>query len=82
LLTFTATANQTLKLKLTSITTTPAGKSIAVTVFKPNGSVLTTASASGSLTLTLSRLAAGTYSVLLVPDVAATASMQATISTN
>jgi hypothetical protein len=73
MLTFVATAGQSASLTMSSISTTPSGKSVTVSVFNPSGTQV--ASTSGT-TLNLTNLVAGTYSVLIAPADGAAASLQ------
>lgn len=75
LLTFSATAGQTFALNVAAIATQPAGRAVNVNVLYPNGSAVNAASTSG-LTLNLSNLDAGTYTVLIMPADATAASLQ------
>jgi uncharacterized membrane protein len=76
LMTFAATAGQTVALSYDSITTTPANQYVDVTVYDPNGNVVSSSSSQTANTLSLPDLAAGTYTVLVVPEYAATANLQ------
>lgn len=79
-LSFTATAGQTVAMNETSITTTPAGQNVQLTVYNSSGvSVGSVGSGSGSnATLNLTNLAAGTYYILASPGNAAAATLQVT----
>jgi trimeric autotransporter adhesin len=79
LLTFTATAGQAATLNMSSIATTPAGKSITMIVYNPSGTAVAQTSNATQATLNLTNLVAGTYSVLLTPADAATGSMQVSV---
>jgi uncharacterized membrane protein len=76
LMTFTATAGQTVALSYDSITTTPANQYLDVTVYDPNGNEVSGSSSATANTLNLPDLVAGTYTVLVVPEYAATANLQ------
>jgi hypothetical protein len=80
LLTFTATAGQTVALNMNSISTTPAGKPVYAYVYNASGTQVGTVNSSTNATLNLTNLAAGTYSVLLAPQSAATATLQITLA--
>src|SRR6185436_650712 len=81
LLTFTATAGQTVALHFSSVSTTPAGKQVWTYVLNPSGGVISQATtAAAQRTLNLTNLAAGTYSVGIVPNDAATASATVTLA--
>lgn len=74
-LSFSATAGQTFALNVASISTQPVGRAVSVNVRYPNGSSQALSSATG-LTFNLYNLAAGTYSVMVVPPDTTNASMQ------
>src|SRR6185436_4967180 len=66
--TFTATAGQTVALRLHSIATTPNGIGVGMIVYQPNGSGLTSVpNVTTQTTVNLPNLTAGTYSVLVAP---------------
>ncbi|MHB8347171.1 MAG: IPT/TIG domain-containing protein [Acidiferrobacterales bacterium] len=80
LLSFSATAGQTFALSLSGISTTSAG--LTVNIYEPNGTQLQNMTIPGTQTsavFNLPYLPAGTYSVSIVPNNGATASMQATL---
>jgi trimeric autotransporter adhesin len=81
---FTVTAGQTVALSVTSLSTTPANQTVTGTVYNSSltqvGGPLSSSAATG-FTFNLTDLAAGTYSLLLVPSNAATASMQVSLAT-
>jgi hypothetical protein len=79
-LTFTGTAGEVATLTLSSLTTVPANQTVAVTVYKPGGTLLASGTSSTTgLTLSLGTLATtGTYTVFIDPTYAATASMSVT----
>jgi hypothetical protein len=79
-LSFAATANESVAVSATSIVTTPAGESVALTVYNSSGTSVGSATGTGSVTVNLTDLAAGTYSVLLVPSYGASATMQVTLA--
>jgi hypothetical protein len=76
LLSFTATAGQTVPVTMSSIATVPTGKSVYMYVYNPGGAQIASTSSTTQATLNLTNLAAGAYTVLIVPQNAATASMQ------
>jgi hypothetical protein len=78
-LTFTATAGQTVAVSATSIVTTPAGQSVTLNVYNASGTSVGSASGTSNATANLTNLAAGTYTVVIVPDYAASATMQVKI---
>jgi YD repeat-containing protein len=80
LLNFTATAGQTVALNLGSIVTTPANTSVYTYVYNAGGTQIGSMSGTTNTTLNLTNLAAGTYSVLIVPLNAATATAQVTLA--
>jgi hypothetical protein len=79
LLTFTATAGQTVALEVSGITSTPASTPYYVYVYNPSGTLVSTTSTATTATLNLPNLVAGTYSVLLFPSTPATATMQVAV---
>jgi hypothetical protein len=78
---FTATAGQTVALQLGSVSTTPSGKTLALTVYNASGAGIASGSTASQTTLNLTNLAAGTYRVLVVPPDASTGSAQLTLAT-
>jgi len=79
-LSFTATAGQTVAVSASSVVTNPAGQAVTLTVYNSSGTSVGSASAAGSATVNLINLAAGTYSVLIVPAYGASATLQATLA--
>lgn len=75
-LSFSAAAGQSVTLNFGSITTTPANSAVTVSVYNAGGALVASTTGSGSATLTLSDLGAGTYTVIVVPQNAATGSLQ------
>jgi len=78
ILTFTATAGQTIALTVSGISSVPTGTSYLFQVFNPSGSTVTSTSSASGATLNLANLAAGTYTLLVYPSIASTAAMQVT----
>jgi hypothetical protein len=76
---FTATAGQSRAVTMSSIATTPSGKSVTMTVYNASGTQMATTSSTTGATLNLTNLAAGTYNVLLMPADAATATVSAKV---
>jgi hypothetical protein len=76
LLTFTATANQSVTLTVSSIVTTPASTTEYVTVYNAAGTQIASGSGTTSVSIPLNNLAAGGYSILITPGIPATGSMQ------
>lgn len=76
LLSFVATANQSVTLTVSSQVTVPASTPIYVNVYSPAGNQISSGSSATGSTLSLPSLAAGTYSVLVSPSNAATGSAQ------
>jgi trimeric autotransporter adhesin len=76
LLTFTATANQSVTLTVSSIVTTPPSTTEYITVYNAAGTAIASGSGTTSASIPLSNLAAGQYSVLITPASPATGSMQ------
>lgn len=81
-LTFTATAGQTVAINVGSVLTTPSNGTVYALIYNSSGtqigSLNATPSASG--TVNLPNLAAGSYSVLIYANAAATGSMQVTLA--
>jgi YD repeat-containing protein len=75
-LNFTATAGQTVAVSANSIVTTPAAQAVTLTVYNSSHTSVGSVSGTGSVTLNLASLAAGTYSVVIVPSYGASATMQ------
>lgn len=80
---FNASAGQTWALQITGQTTSPTGRSVSYSVYKPDGTLLQSSYTSGSaLTLNLVNLpAAGTYTVLADTDYEATVDAQVKLTT-
>ncbi|MGC3980764.1 MAG: IPT/TIG domain-containing protein [Steroidobacteraceae bacterium] len=69
LLTFNATAGQTVAVNVGSVVTTPAGKTMQLNVYGPTGStVVATTFTASSYTSNLYNLAGGAYTVLIAPN--------------
>ncbi|MHB8744482.1 MAG: hypothetical protein ACYC9L_15360 [Sulfuricaulis sp.] len=79
LLSFSATAGQYVAIAVGGINTTPSGNAEWIYIYKPDGTSLTSAYTTSGYTLNLTNLVAGTYTVSIVPDYAATATMQVTL---
>jgi YD repeat-containing protein len=78
LLNFTASADQSVTLDLSSIATSPIGSSVTVSVYGPSGTLVGSASGTNTVTLNLSSLAGGTYTVIVTPQNGATGTLQVT----
>jgi hypothetical protein len=79
--TFTATAGQTVAVGLSSIVTTPANTYVTATVYNASGtSVGSASSTASSFAVNLPNLAAGTYTVVVVPTNGATATMKVSLN--
>jgi YD repeat-containing protein len=76
LFTFTLSGSEAVILTEASLSTSPANTPVTIYVYDANGNLL---QYSSSETLNLGFLAAGTYSVLIVPNNAATGSLQITV---
>lgn len=76
LLEFTATAGETVALSMTSIATTPSGKSVYLRAYNPGGSQIGATQGSSTAVLNLTNLVAGTYTVWVSPYDAATGSVE------
>lgn len=79
-LSFSATAGQSLTLNLIGISSSPAGSAVTVSVYNPSGVLVTSSSGSTTTTLTLNNLSAGTYSVVITPQIGTTAAMQVSLA--
>jgi YD repeat-containing protein len=82
-LTFVATAGQTLALRFDTLALVPSNASASVFIYRPDGSILVTGSASNSLgyTFNLTALPAGTYTARVTPSFNATGTLQARLTT-
>jgi trimeric autotransporter adhesin len=78
-LSFTTAATQTMALGLSSVATTPSGKSVSMVVYNASGTQVANTSGTATATLNLTNLAAGTYNVLLQPSNTALATMNVTL---
>jgi hypothetical protein len=78
-LTFTATAGQTVAVGATSIVTTPASQGVYLTVYNASGASVGSTTGTGSATVNLVNLAAGTYKVVITPYYGVSATMQVKI---
>jgi hypothetical protein len=77
--TFSGTAGASATVQITSIVTSPAGKTLALVVLKPDGSTLNTAYATTSFTLNLTNLpTTGSYTVFVDPASGVSATLQGT----
>jgi YD repeat-containing protein len=75
--TFAATAGQSVPLTLAAPVMTPASSQVTVRVYNSSGTQISTGTATtGPLTLTMNSLAAGTYTVFVVPTYGATGNLQ------
>ncbi|RDZ29495.1 IPT/TIG domain-containing protein [Lysobacter silvisoli] len=80
-LSFDAVAGQTVALRFAGQTTTPAGRDVTYTVFKPDGSQLHTAAVNANGTYNFNQLpASGSYTVFVDPYYGATAAVSVTLS--
>jgi trimeric autotransporter adhesin len=78
---FTVGAGDTVAFNVASIASTPAGKTVSVTVYNSSGApVGSSALSTSNATVNLSNLAAGTYRVLVWVADGSTATMQATLA--
>lgn len=80
LLSFTVSAGQTVALNARNIVTTPANKTVQLTVFNLAGAQIANVGNNSSPTLNLPNLAEGTYSALINTVDASTATLQATLA--
>jgi large repetitive protein len=76
---FTATAGQTLALNVANVVTTPANTSISIIVYNSGGTVIASTTTTTGATLNLPNLAADTYTAFIAPAVPATSTMQVTL---
>ena len=76
-LTFTASAGQSRALYINSIATTPANKQVTAYVYNPSGGQVAYSNSSTGLVFNLTNLVAGTYTVLIQPTDASTATLTA-----
>ncbi len=83
-LTFTATANESLQLALSGVSTTPADTNIQIDVYAPGGfpnsPPIDSYNINSDGTQSLAGLAAGNYTILVAPDNGATAAMTVTLT--
>jgi large repetitive protein len=80
LMSFTAAAGESFALNLSSLVTSPANVAMNVHVINPSHGLFTSGTTSnGVLTFNLSNLTAGRHQVWIVPQYAATSSMQVTL---
>lgn len=77
-LTFSASPGETVTLNFSAIATTPANSAVTISVYDPGGTLLATSTGSSSqaVQLNLSDLEGGTYTVIVVPQNSATATLQ------
>jgi hypothetical protein len=76
-ITFVATAGQSVPLTLAAPAVTPANSQVTVRVYNSSGTEISSGSTTWApLTLTLNDLAAGTYTVLVAPNYGATGDLQ------
>lgn len=77
---FTSTgAGSAMTLSIQPVATVPAGAPVQVSVYDPSGALVTSESSTGSTTLSLPALAAGSYTVVVSPENGATGSVQVTL---
>jgi hypothetical protein len=77
--TFTAGAGQPLLLSVGSLTTTPANTAVVFYIYDSSGNLILQSSLTAAGTINVGNLAAGTYTVLIVPNSAVTAALQVTL---
>lgn len=79
-LTFPGNAGSTVAVRIGGITTAPTGSSLALAVLRPDGTSLTSASATAGTTFYLANLpTTGTYTLLINPSGGATANLTASL---
>ena len=77
--TFTVASQQAVLLNVGSISTSPAGTALIFYIYDSNNNLVTQASLTQSGSVNIGNVAAGTYTVLVVPNSAATANIQVTL---
>lgn len=77
--TFTVASQQAVLLNVGSISTSPAGTAVIFYIYDSNNNLVTQASLTQSGSVNIGNVAAGTYTVLVVPNSAATANIQVTL---
>jgi YD repeat-containing protein len=84
LFSFTASSGQNMTITINSIVTVPSGNSINATVYNSSGTVVgpgvTQGSATQPITISLSSLVAGTYTIVVSPQFPTTETMQVTVT--
>jgi YD repeat-containing protein len=76
-LTFTTTSTQSVTVSVSGIATTPANQNVIMTVYSSAGTqVGNKSTTTSSMSLILTNLAAGTYTIIIGPQFTATATMQ------
>jgi len=83
--TFAGTAGQPAAIRFESVTTTPANQNVAVTIFNPDGSVLSgpvygSSTTNGNTLYVASLPSTGTYSVVATPAYGAVATLSVTLN--
>lgn len=79
LLSFTAASGQSLTLTTSGVTTLPANTGVMIAVYNSAGTLLTSVDTATATTINLPLLPAGTYTIRVIPDYAATASLKLTL---
>jgi hypothetical protein len=83
-LSFNATAGQNITVSITSISTTPSGNSINASVYNSSaqvvGPLVVTGSAASPITIHLTALPAGTYTILVSPQALTTETLTVTLT--
>jgi YD repeat-containing protein len=74
-LTFQGAAAASMALQITNLTTTPTGRSLAVTIYRPDGTIYQSATTTRPSFDFPDQLAAGTYTVFIDPQYGATANL-------
>jgi YD repeat-containing protein len=77
---FTASAGQTIGLDISAVSTSPANATIEINVYHSNGTYLTYTTTTSGTTLNLTNLPADTYNALIFPLTPVTTSLEATIN--
>ncbi|MHB8473424.1 MAG: hypothetical protein ACYDC8_11405 [Gammaproteobacteria bacterium] len=79
LLSFTATNAQSLTLTTSAVTTTPANTGVMIAIYNSAGTLLKSVDTATATTINLPLLTAGTYTIRVIPDYAATATLRLTL---
>lgn len=78
--TFSVTGDGNAAIYLNSISTSPPGSSVSVSVYNSSGALVSSTSGTTNATLSLGGLPVGTYTVVLTPPSSSTASLQVNLA--